>query len=217
VPLAFRTFIVVVLGCAASFLVAAPASAHDGNASNSVVHACVAKEGGVRIVGVDGTCKKNETAVHWNIGGSPGPAGSGLRVVDSNGLVVGPLVGTHEVVIPFAGSQFLVEIFRFRFTFSRLEEGQLTRFFETSDCTGTPYLLSTLSTGEFFERFSVTNDFSTLLYSDVSLGQERQLRSHSSQPNQPGSCVQEIVTAFATPVSTAPVSNFGFVPPFRVE
>lgn len=43
----------------------------DGNA----IHACVNKRGGVRIVGPNGSCKPNETPLHWSIVGPQGPQG----------------------------------------------------------------------------------------------------------------------------------------------
>jgi Collagen triple helix repeat (20 copies) len=53
------------------------ASAHGGDANR--IHACVkADQGGgglLRIVGPNDTCKKNETALDWDITGPPGPPG----------------------------------------------------------------------------------------------------------------------------------------------
>ncbi|WP_411726241.1 DUF1566 domain-containing protein [Methyloglobulus sp.] len=59
------------------------AEAHAGNTSASVIHACRGNVLGVtRIVGVNGTCRKPESAVHWAIAspagatGATGPAGT---------------------------------------------------------------------------------------------------------------------------------------------
>lgn len=58
------------------FAVPSVAGAHAGNSDPGVIHACVhnvSKE--VRIVGVTGTCRPEETAEHWQIVGPQGPAG----------------------------------------------------------------------------------------------------------------------------------------------
>ena len=215
-------FIAVTGWAVSSALSPAPVWAHDGNSSASVVHACVAKnDGSVRIVGVSGACKKNETTAHWSIAGPQGPAGGGLRVVDSNGAVVGLLVGgpigDTTVIMSFAGTQFVVVVKRGRIHPATRFESDMTRFFESTDCTGTPYFLSSFLTEEFFEVFTLSVDGTTLLYSDPSLAQARQLRSFN-QGVPPGACQLETINGLATPISTTPViPNFGFVPPFRVE
>ena len=61
-------------------LVVTQLSAHQDDARGpSVIHACVNNNSGeVKIVGTDGECKNNWTAVHWNTegaAGGPGPAG----------------------------------------------------------------------------------------------------------------------------------------------
>jgi hypothetical protein len=49
---------------------------HAGNNDPNVIHACVQQGNGqVRMVGVDGTCNKPETPMHWSITGPQGPAG----------------------------------------------------------------------------------------------------------------------------------------------
>ena len=47
---------------------------HGGDAS--LIHACVAKDGTIRIIGANVTCKSNETALDWNIQGPQGLPGS---------------------------------------------------------------------------------------------------------------------------------------------
>lgn len=42
-----------------------PAGAHAGNNDPSLIHVCVGGYGGVRIVGVTGTCTATETPQHW--------------------------------------------------------------------------------------------------------------------------------------------------------
>lgn len=50
--------------------------AHGGDLN--LIHSCVDKDGIIRIVGANASCKKNETALDWNkegVQGPPGPAG----------------------------------------------------------------------------------------------------------------------------------------------
>ena len=49
-------------------------NAHGGD--TSLIHACVKKSNGdLRIIAPSGSCKKGETALHWNISGLAGPQG----------------------------------------------------------------------------------------------------------------------------------------------
>ena len=49
-------------------------TAHGGD--TRLIHACVKKgNGDLRIIAASGTCKHNETALHWSISGPPGPQG----------------------------------------------------------------------------------------------------------------------------------------------
>jgi hypothetical protein len=121
-----------------------PAWPHVGNTSADVVHACVGKDGIVRIVGLTGTCTTKETATHWAIAGSPGQpgaAGAGaIRVVDSVGKEVGIL---HDggASNPLFAAGLLVKvddttIIRVQVT-SLSAIGQNPVFFHTaSDCSG---------------------------------------------------------------------------------
>jgi hypothetical protein len=54
--------------------VAAIVWGHGGD--TSLIHACVAKDGTIRIIGANVTCKGNETALDWNIQGPQGLPGS---------------------------------------------------------------------------------------------------------------------------------------------
>lgn len=61
--------------------------AHGGDIN--LIHSCVNKDGNVRIIGANDTCKQNETALDWNkegMQGPPGPAGgnSGLPFICPN-------------------------------------------------------------------------------------------------------------------------------------
>ena len=66
------TFVAVL----ALLAIPAIASAHGGNNSANVVHACVGNGSDiVRIVEVNGSCRANETPAHWDIQGPPGAPG----------------------------------------------------------------------------------------------------------------------------------------------
>jgi hypothetical protein len=65
------------LGClalGAAFGLGAVISAHGGDVTR--VHACVAKDGTLRIIAEASTCKPAETALDWSITGPAGPVGS---------------------------------------------------------------------------------------------------------------------------------------------
>lgn len=63
------------IACAAvvSLSAAIYLSAHGGD--TALVHACVARDGTIRIVAATGVCKSNETALDWAIQGPMGPIG----------------------------------------------------------------------------------------------------------------------------------------------
>ena len=44
--------------------------------ADAVIHACVAKDGGLRVVDPNDACKKNESALQWNEQGQTGPQGA---------------------------------------------------------------------------------------------------------------------------------------------
>jgi hypothetical protein len=64
-----RGFATVVAFATAFFVTAAhvpPAHGHAGNNNPGVIHACVGSFGGIRIVGVNGTCAATEAPLHLN-------------------------------------------------------------------------------------------------------------------------------------------------------
>ena len=62
---------------------------------NEIIHACVAKDGALRIVALDGQCKSKETSLSWNIQGEQGPPG-----------VLGFYTITSEVNVPSQSLNF---------------------------------------------------------------------------------------------------------------
>ena len=58
---------------------------------SEIIHACVAKDGALRIVALDGQCKSKETPLSWNIQGEQGPAGVlGFYTVQSETDILPP-------------------------------------------------------------------------------------------------------------------------------
>jgi len=60
----------VIAAVGAWFGHAREALAHAGSSDPNAIHACQNTYGGIRIVGVSGTCTSTETALHWAIQGS---------------------------------------------------------------------------------------------------------------------------------------------------
>lgn len=83
--------------------VASPAAAQ-----TNVLYACAGPNGQLRIVGDAGACRASETSLSWNaqgqqgpegapgLQGEPGPAGSGRKIVDAAGGVIGDLLGSSQ-------------------------------------------------------------------------------------------------------------------------
>jgi hypothetical protein len=67
-----RTFGAIVL-LGAAFLFGTFIAAHGGDVSR--VHACVARDGTLRIIAATGACRANESALDWSISGPVGPQG----------------------------------------------------------------------------------------------------------------------------------------------
>ncbi len=121
-----------------------PAWPHAGNTNRNVVHACVSTQDGVtRIVGISEACQRGETAKHWKIA----PQGQGFRIVDANGLVVGPILGavngsysdaeSFVVAMQVGAITFGVSVDRTHI----FTKNYLVLLFESVDCTGPAYLL----------------------------------------------------------------------------
>ena len=117
-------------------------NAHGGD--TSLIHACVKKTGALRIIAADGTCKKTETALDWNVAG-PAP----LAVYDANGTKVGDVVGLIDENRPDEGVTaahvalrtgqltFVLRVYRKKFE----STAYVSFVFGTSDCTGPAFLL----------------------------------------------------------------------------
>lgn len=182
--------LVVLAGLALS-----PADVHG---QGNMVHSCVNSSSGIiRLVAPDVRCRENETAVNW-----PATAGGGLRIVDSTGQVIGPLVLSNSAPVEIGGSLSLVAL-----TPSGFMDGPLPPFLhENSDCTGKQYLgASSLS---FFKP----------IYQAAGIGyypqEPYQLRTvYAGIP--PFLCFP--TTSLVGEVGTIDLSSLGFVPPFHVE
>lgn len=64
-------------------------SAHGGDAT--LIHACVNPAGQLRLVGSNGSCRKQEVAVDWGQAGGGGQVPGALQVVGGDGNIVGQL------------------------------------------------------------------------------------------------------------------------------
>jgi hypothetical protein len=82
--------------------------AFPADAQTDVIYACAGPNGQLRIVGDAAACRPSETSLSWNaegqqgpdgapgLQGDPGPAGSGRKIVDAAGGVIGDLFGSSQ-------------------------------------------------------------------------------------------------------------------------
>ena len=95
-------------------LIPTAASAHAGNSDPNVVHACIGNSLLVRIVGVSGSCRPNETPLHWDLEGAPEALFTQQDVIQSFdfntgagrqlGTATGKISGTTSVAFDFSPS-----------------------------------------------------------------------------------------------------------------
>lgn len=143
------------------------ARAHGGDANS--IHACVKRDGSVRITTRSANCKARENPRHWSIqgppglagspglpgpagspglpgpSGPPGPAGqpgssSGLTVVDSGGQSVGY---PFSININFATVGLLMDGVMVLLEVDRngFRKSRASLYFlDSTDCSGTPYI-----------------------------------------------------------------------------
>lgn len=145
-----------------------PADAHGGD--TDVVHVCMTRRGLPRFVQPSQTCRVGETAMHWpltpTVGpagpagpggpqgpqGPPGPSGSDADtpiVVDATGVRVGPVVSfdanlLDSVVVAFRHSGMVIPLHVQRTRFLPFRYLQL--WFEATDCSGPPLVEGGAST-----------------------------------------------------------------------
>jgi hypothetical protein len=145
--------------------------------------------------------------------GPQGPAGpaatgdiGGLRVVDSRGTLVGYFVAAAGdfAVVPINDSWYRFQIAPSGFVTSTLS----TFFFESADCTGTPFVMPDGSAETFFKTVARVDGSTAYLPSGVA--QTRSLKSYTDS----------VFGCFSTPFNLEVVSieTFdlsAFVPPFK--
>ena len=140
------------------FSVGLPLSAQQ---TTSVINACVAASGGLRVIAASELCKSSETAIQWNVAGPQGPAGpqgvpgAGLvEVIDALGQHVGFYLDDARVLREVSGIR--VAVFADHEGFSA-DQGVSALFFKTPDCSGDAYYAyhsndrSVLREGRVFE------------------------------------------------------------------
>ena len=150
--------------------------------------------------------------------GPQGPAGpaapAGPRVLDSNGTVVGPLIGQGAVLIKANGTPVLVSVQAN--DFPRI--GQLSFWFPTPDCSGAPYTFAGFPANAY-------PDFSNILYyPDPANVQNVSFQSLGYwNPGDPITAPPaQCFTGYSNPASASPVltfdmSSLGFKPPFSIQ
>jgi hypothetical protein len=122
------------------------AAAHGGD--TSLLHACVqVSSGQLRLVMPDETCRPTEVPVDWPLSAAAAAAPSGPQVADATGAIVGPVVGTNGPVGMPAASVVLVGVplgtgLAVVPMGPRGYAGEDALLYESSDCTGTPYLFT---------------------------------------------------------------------------
>lgn len=70
-----KSLVIIGISVLATSLVLVGLTAWAFAQGNNIINACVAKDGSVRIVALEGQCKNKETSLNWNIQGDPGPQG----------------------------------------------------------------------------------------------------------------------------------------------
>jgi hypothetical protein len=205
------------------------AFAHEGD--TTLVHACVnSVNKSVRIVGPTDNCNNAEAPRHWSIAGPEGPqgpqgpqgiqgpsgaAGSGGMVVkDSLGQVVGRWNYNYHVV-----RQVGAELLNFYVGSNGFQQGYVTFYYTTPDCTGPRYMFSFRSFGEFYETVA-TSDGQTGYFASVDVQQLTFQRYQQFGPGQPvsasGTCFSTSFTEKLGLVSTIDLLSLG-TPPFSLE
>src|SRR5690242_6469414 len=140
----------------------AAVGAHGGDPS--LMHSCIKSDGTLRIVGPSELCKSSETARDWSIAGPAGPqgpqgqqgptgpqgpAGPGdpvRRLVDALGVDIGSVVrlnGSGLIVdglVAVHDDRNLVLTFGVGFLDGTIAGGSI--YFESTDCTGTPFIVT---------------------------------------------------------------------------
>ena len=196
-----RSFASLIVFSAVAFVLVSEASAQ------GVINACVNnKTGAVRII-TSGSCKQGETQISWPGSGATSP----LKLVDSNGIIVGPVIDASAVIMTFSGVKFYVGAIPSQLIFAPFSNN-VTRYYESADCSGTPYL--EVDTQALFRQAFIEDDGNTLRYADPHFEQERQIESVLDPSFV---CHAQSFSRRVAPIATQTVSGFGFTPPFHVE
>jgi hypothetical protein len=194
-----------------------------------IIHSCVDKSGKIRIVAATTPCEKSEAPLSWNIQGPPGPGGSGqLVVVDSEGHELGVLIYGSDVahyIGPFwinlsvAPSEIAQTMGWENLPFpsypppSSMIVSYFTVYYESGDCTGTPYLEGWSLTRQAY--VSGTTAFYPANPYEVRTFHSSQGAKWGIEPVTPGPCLSAPRTALSGPIGEFDIS--GFIPPFSIR
>ena len=154
----------------------------------------------------------NGTGLAWQA-----PAVGGVRVVDSLGHDVGPVIGSGSALRRMGAFTFLLSVDQSGFRSLSIPNGGFTFYHTTLDCSGTRYFPA--SRGTPLIRFLNNNSTQVFFASDPI--QELQIRSYEDvqDPGQPGTCAGA-VPGTVLPVGVATSMSLlalGLTPPFRLE
>jgi hypothetical protein len=141
-----------------------------------------------------------------------------LMVVDSQGRVVGPVIGVAadggaplNAYLSFRVNH-LVTVLRV-FPSGFYDITQPSMFFQSVDCSGAPYM-QTFESGAWPQRTAVAFPGSTLYVSSGGVASTVAFRSIS---NEPGVCVPLEGESEALPASRGPDLSTHFTPPFSLR
>ena len=119
-------------------------------ATDTRIHGCYKKKGGaVRLIGKEGQCKKSELPISWNqqCNECPAESSNAVKVFDVKNQYLGILTDRK----PSQATSIYVPSLKKIVTIQAISGGRISYidlFYESSDCTGTYYVLST-----FFDSY----------------------------------------------------------------
>ena len=247
-----------VAGVGLALFAALPISVQADGGDTTLIHACVAKDGTMRIVSATTTCKTSETPLHWvnvarvsaiesknttqdssisavqtknasqdtsisaiqtkdtqqdaAIQALQGQTGGGLRVVDSLGQEVGPLISSGFAGVKIGNLVAVVNIT----PDSIQDNAAFLNFFHTStNCSGTRYLFNSGQIPGPGSVVSGTLYFPVQPYQQLTINSV-ELFNQGDDVSQPGQCSQAgpQTGGFGT-VGTFTLPTF--TPPLHVE
>ena len=203
----------------AAVLLALPFSSF---AQATTLYACMDQKGHVVMTTASATCGKNETKIQWNQSGPPGPpgSGSGLRVLDVNGVQFGTVLraetGFAVVLVSIPGFPKPIAIDVEATGFQANVFSRFGRQYESGDCSGTPLYGSERPEIDAlrFARYIDAHDDANLYVNAVG-GVEKTIRSELINGD---TCraVEPTVHFVSDGLPAVSKASLGVTPPFRL-